>query len=90
MVMNDKEEEELIEENKHIFELRDDIGEVCDGHYLGDIETAIIMFLSDMYEEGITSRGARMEQVGVFCARLIMVIKTFDDFNANDDSRNLQ
>ena len=90
MEIDDKQAEKLIEENQHVFELRDKIGEACGDHYVKDIEIAVLMFLTNMYRNHIDEEVERMEQAAAFCARMIMILKTFAEFEKNGDPRNLQ
>lgn len=90
MEIDDKMVEKLIEENQHVFDLRDKIGAACNDHYVKDIEVAMLMFLTNMYRKNIEDSEERLEQVASFCARMIMILKTFDEFEKNGDMRNLQ
>lgn len=78
MDINDEEFQKLMEENKHIFALRDKISAACNNHSINDIETAFLMIMSKMYCDSFETDRA-MDLAAQFTARLIMIIKAFED-----------
>jgi len=71
-----KDLEELLKENSHIVDLHNKIGDVCDGKKLGDIESALIMFLSDIYMIHLDHETA-VDKCNLFNNRMIALLNAF-------------
>lgn len=68
--------EELLKKNSHIVDLRNKIGDVCDGKKLGDIESAVLMFMTNIYTVHLTYEDA-MDRCVQFSGRMIFLLDAF-------------
>jgi len=73
-----KDLEELLKENSHIVDLQDDIADICDGQKLVDIESALLMFLTDIYMIYLDHETS-MERCDLFHERMINLLETFKE-----------
>lgn len=69
--------DELLKKNSHIVDLRNKIGDVCDGKKLGDIESAVLMFMSNVYTVHLSHADA-MHRCLQFNVRMMALLETFN------------
>lgn len=70
--------EQLIEDNLHVFELKEDVLELMEGFDLDDIEKAIMMILNDIYINSCSSRDEAIDRLAQCAAKIITAINMFD------------
>ena len=69
----------LVADNEHVFELKDDILELCDSFELDDIEKAMMMAVTDVYMNLCISREDSMDRMSTFAVKVIAAIMLFDE-----------
>lgn len=74
--------EQLIEDNLHVFELKEDLLENLDGHDLDDIEKAIMMAITDIYIHSCSSRDEAIDRMAQWAAKVVTAVSMFDQNGA--------
>jgi len=70
--------DELMKKKSHIVDLRKKIGDVCDGNKLGDIESAVLMFITNVYMVHLNHEDAMARSVE-FNIRMLTLLKAFKE-----------
>ena len=78
--------EELLKKNSHIVKLRDEIATTCDGQKLGDIESAVLMFLTNIYIVHLGMDGSVSRSLQ-FNIRMLAILKKISEAEDNYKGR---
>lgn len=69
----------LVKQNAHVFEMKNNIMKLVLGHTLDDIEKALMMTVSDVYIRDCSSEDEAMDRMSVFAAKVMTGIRMFSD-----------